>query len=92
MKVQIENVIWRLAKFCRKKFNAAHPDMPPMNMIMAVGATCIALEKDGDAVEERDADGNITWRVTQEYLCEIGLDCETDPDPRALITFGPGVH
>jgi hypothetical protein len=81
----MENVIWQFAKFAREQFIADHPDQPISTSLAAVAAF-VALRDNGDAVEEVDAAGNITWRATPKFLRASGL--ESGP----LVTFGPGVH
>jgi hypothetical protein len=85
MNIRIENVIWQFAKQYRKKFIANHPDMQ-ISMSIAAVATFRALRDSGHAVEELDAAGNATWKVTKKFPRETGLE------PGPFMTFAPEVH
>jgi len=85
MNVRIENVLWQLAKFYRERLAEDHPDQP-ITMSVAALATFQALKDNGDAVEQVDADGNVTWKATPQLLRKTGLE------PGPLVTFGPEVH
>ncbi len=84
-KIQIANVIWQFGKQYRKMFIANHPDMQ-VSMSTAAVATFRALMATGHAVEEMDTDGNAIWKVTEQFLCETGLE------PGPFITFGSELH
>jgi hypothetical protein len=88
MRIRIENAIWQFAKFYRKRFATNNPDVEPLTMSVAAVATFQALRHCGDAAEETDADGNVTWRVTPQFLQKTGGRVEPGP----LVTFGPDVQ
>jgi hypothetical protein len=84
--VRIENAIWQFAKLYRELFAANNPDAEPLTMSIAAVSTFQALQHVGDAVEETDTDGNVTWRATPQFLRKTGVE------PGPLVTFGPEVQ
>ena len=81
MTVKMDSVLWQFAKFYRSKFNADHPD-EQIEMNVAAIAMFQAFVANGDAVEEY-SDGVSTWRATQKFLDNTGLERGT------VLTFGP---
>jgi hypothetical protein len=75
---QMDEVLWEFSKFYRKKFLAENPEL---SADMAAIAVLLALEENGDVVQNIDLDGTVTCKATPQFLDSTGLE------PGPLVTL-----
>jgi hypothetical protein len=73
MAIQMDEVLWEFSKCYRKKFLAEYLDAE-LNADNAALALMLALETNGDAVQNISPDGNVTWTATTKFLGSTGLE------------------